>query len=195
MRNKYISQIVTASALALGLSGAAIAAGSQSPTLAQSNQQPSTLPSDQIPQSQSQPGLPSAAPEDQERNVGKAMSSSDGISIIGLAVRNGEGEKLGEIESALLTEDGQATDLVLQTGGLLGMGTDHYKIPWSQVQLSPDGSYLIVNTSKDQLESEFSAFEPKPAVETKPEPSRDQPAMTPPLRGTPGVGATGTPGQ
>ncbi|MFN2309011.1 MAG: PRC-barrel domain-containing protein [Gammaproteobacteria bacterium] len=79
--------------------------------------------------------------------------------IIGLEVKNSSGEDLGSISQIILSDTGQATHVVLSTGGVLGMATKDYIVPWSKVQLRRVGDHALIDVPKDNLSSEFSAFE------------------------------------
>lgn len=79
--------------------------------------------------------------------------------LIGMSVRNGSGEELGEISKIILDGNGQATHVVLSSGGVLGVAADEYVVPWNQVQLSQGRDHALIDVQKNALSSEFSAFE------------------------------------
>ena len=91
--------------------------------------------------------------------AGTEMASTEAVSLLGRPVRNLQGERLGEVDTVLVTTHGQVSAIVVGTGGLLGLGQDHYEIPWSQVQWQENGPYLTVDVAEDHMKAEFSAFE------------------------------------
>jgi len=88
--------------------------------------------------------------------------ASEAKSLIGHPVVSDRGEHLGEVDTLLVTPDGQVASVVLGTGGLMGFGKDRYEIPWTQIQWRQGGQYLAVDTDKKNVPSAFSrfAFEP-----------------------------------
>jgi len=54
--------------------------------------------------------------------------------LIGLEVRNTQGEKLGKIEDVVVYSNGQIAYGVLSFGGVLGMGDKLFAIPWACLQ-------------------------------------------------------------
>lgn len=73
--------------------------------------------------------------------------------VEGTAVYNRDGEKLGRIESFMVDKrTGQAEYAVLSFGGFLGIGDDHYPLPWSALTYDPDQGGYVVDLDKDILE-------------------------------------------
>lgn len=69
------------------------------------------------------------------------------------AVYNRTGEKLGNIYNFMVDKrSGQAEYAVLQFGGILGLGSDYYPIPWQVLTYDIDQGGYVVNIDKDQLE-------------------------------------------
>lgn len=79
--------------------------------------------------------------------------------LIGMKVKNNTGEELGEISKIILDTNGQATHVVLSSGGVLGVAADEYVIPWNQVQLTQGSDHALIDVQKNAISSEFSAFE------------------------------------
>lgn len=97
---------------------------------------------------------------------GGANVSYEAKNLMGVDVTNQEGEKLGKIRNLAIGNDGKVSYAVLGTGGLAGMNETELAIPWTQLQISSSGSgggedapKVTLNVSKDQLSSEFAAFE------------------------------------
>lgn len=73
--------------------------------------------------------------------------------VEGTAVYNQSGERLGTITNFMVDKrSGQAEHAVMQFGGFLGIGADHYPIPWSMLTYSTDHGGYVVDLDKDQLE-------------------------------------------
>lgn len=73
--------------------------------------------------------------------------------VQGTAVYGHDGEKLGSIESFMVNKaSGQVEYAVLEFGGLFGIGSDHYPIPWNQLRYSHDESGYLVDLDRDSLE-------------------------------------------
>lgn len=73
--------------------------------------------------------------------------------VEGTAVYNRQGEKLGTVENFMLEKrSGKAQYAVLEFGGFLGIGSDHYPIPWEKLTYDTDKGGYVVDIDKDQLE-------------------------------------------
>lgn len=74
---------------------------------------------------------------------GGALIASDRVE--GTAVYNRQGERLGKISSFMVDKvSGQVRYAVLSFGGFLGMGHDHYPLPWSMLTYDTvQGGYVI----------------------------------------------------
>lgn len=74
--------------------------------------------------------------------------------VEGTAVFNTEGERLGSITNFMVDKrSGKADYAVMQFGGFLGIGADHYPIPWSMLNYSTDHGGYVVDLDKDRLEN------------------------------------------
>lgn len=73
--------------------------------------------------------------------------------VQGTAVYGHNGEKLGSIESFMVNKaSGQVEYAVLEFGGLFGIGSDHYPLPWNQLRYSPDEGGYAIDLDRDALE-------------------------------------------
>ena len=80
------------------------------------------------------------------------MIASDKVE--GTAVYNPQGEKLGSIDNFMLEKRaGKAQYAVMEFGGFLGLGSDHYPIPWEMLTYDIDKGGYVVNVDKEQLEN------------------------------------------
>lgn len=105
-----------------------------------------------------------------EEHAAAAMQTPDmtnsyvASNVIGKEVHNDKGDQVGELETLIMDKSGQVTYGVLNQGGMLGMGGKSYVVPWNRFEITAQGD-LRLNINKDQVSSEFSAFEPQKARE------------------------------
>lgn len=75
-------------------------------------------------------------------------------SLIGDTVRNGAGEKLGEVKELMIDlPTGRVAYAVLSFGGFLGMGDKLFAIPWSALDLDEENRQLVLDVSKEVLDA------------------------------------------
>ncbi|MCP8885215.1 PRC-barrel domain-containing protein [Devosia sp. XJ19-1] len=73
--------------------------------------------------------------------------------VEGTKVYDLNGDHIGSIERILVEKrGGQVSYAVLSFGGFLGIGHDHYPLPWSKLDYDPELGGYRVDISKDQLE-------------------------------------------
>ena len=73
--------------------------------------------------------------------------------VEGTAVFDRQGEKLGRIENFMVDKrSGQAEYAVMSFGGFLGIGDDHYPIPWSKLTYEPEQGGYVVDLDRDRLQ-------------------------------------------
>ena len=73
--------------------------------------------------------------------------------VEGTAVYDRQGEKLGRIENFMVDKrSGQAEYAVMSFGGFLGIGDDHYPIPWSKLTYEPEQGGYVVDLDRDRLQ-------------------------------------------
>ncbi len=74
--------------------------------------------------------------------------------IIGMTVKDPQGEKLGSINDITFdNRTGHLAYAVLGSGGVLGMGEKFYAIPWKALSFSAVADALILNVDKDKLKN------------------------------------------
>src|SRR5581483_6098332 len=73
--------------------------------------------------------------------------------LIGMTVYTGNGEKVGVVHDILLDKNGKATGVVLNVGGVLGIGAKSVGLTWKEVDVQPDKQAVQVSYTKDQLEA------------------------------------------
>lgn len=73
--------------------------------------------------------------------------------VEGTRVFDPSGEDIGAIERVLIEKrSGKVSYAVLSFGGFLGIGTDHYPLPWSKLNYDTQLGGYRVDITKEQLE-------------------------------------------
>ena len=57
--------------------------------------------------------------------------------LVGATVYNSKGDSVGTIDDLLMGDDGKITQVVISTGGLLGIGGKLVSVPYDQIKLEP----------------------------------------------------------
>ncbi|MBP6030043.1 MAG: PRC-barrel domain-containing protein [Sphingobium sp.] len=87
---------------------------------------------------------------DMDTDETNELISSDKVE--GTVVYNRDGERLGTISNVMIgKQDGQVEYAVLSFGGLFGLGTDHYPLPWSMLEYDTDLGGYAIDLDKDML--------------------------------------------
>ena len=74
--------------------------------------------------------------------------------VEGTAVYNPNGEKLGSIYNLMVDKSsGRVQYAVLQFGGMLGLGSDYYPLPWDVLTYDDDQGGYIVALDKEILKN------------------------------------------
>ena len=72
--------------------------------------------------------------------------------IIGTNVKNPKGENLGGIKDLVLDpESGHVVYAVVSFGGVLGMGSKLFAVPWSVLHWTSDKKYYVLDLDKETL--------------------------------------------
>lgn len=89
--------------------------------------------------------------------------------VEGTAVYDRDGEKLGSIYNFMVDKrSGNVEYAVLQFGGLFGLGSDYYPLPWDKLNYDTDQGGYVVDLDREILEGA-----PKYAQDQEPEWDRD----------------------
>ena len=73
--------------------------------------------------------------------------------VEGTAVYNRQGEHLGKIDNFMVEKrSGQVRYAVLSFGGFLGIGSDHYPLPWSMLTYDTEKGGYVIDLDKQVLE-------------------------------------------
>jgi sporulation protein YlmC with PRC-barrel domain len=124
----------------------------------------------------SSPSQPAPAPKATLQSMDKWYGSE----LIGMDVKNPQGEELGKVSELVLDpKEAKIESIVISTGGLLGIGAKRVAVPWDQVKPAADDQAFVVTMTKEELQ-QAPSWE-KAAEKTVP---ATQPAPTSP--GAPG---------
>jgi sporulation protein YlmC with PRC-barrel domain len=73
--------------------------------------------------------------------------------LIGMTVYNDQGEKVGTVHDIILDKDGHASGVVLNVGGVLGIGAKSVGLTWKEIDVKPDQQAVQISYSKEQLKA------------------------------------------
>ncbi|MDN2581743.1 PRC-barrel domain-containing protein [Aquibium sp. ELW1220] len=83
----------------------------------------------------------------------EGMSSYRIDDITGTDVRNVEDENLGSVSDVVIDpQTGQASYVIVARGGFLGIGEDHYAVPWSEIRATPGLDTIVLDRGEAELE-------------------------------------------
>ena len=94
----------------------------------------------------------------QEQRETSTLIGSDKVD--GTAVYDADGEKIGSIERVMIEKmTGKVSYAVLSFGGFLGIGDDHYPLPWSSLKYDVDlgGYQTMVPVDKFKTAPKYSS--------------------------------------
>jgi PRC-barrel domain len=76
--------------------------------------------------------------------------------VEGTAVYRSNGDKVGTIERVMIDKiSGKVAYAVMSFGGFLGIGEDHYPLPWKLLTYNPRLEGYEVNVGEQQLRGEL----------------------------------------
>ncbi|MDV6342766.1 PRC-barrel domain-containing protein [Nitrosomonas sp. Is24] len=74
--------------------------------------------------------------------------------LVGNVVCNEGGEKLGNIKEIMLdTASGNVCYAVLSFGGILGIGSKLFAVPWYRLKFDSGKKHFVLNVDKDRLKN------------------------------------------
>jgi hypothetical protein len=86
-------------------------------------------------------------------NLNETASLIAGDKVSGTSVYNRAGESIGEINDVMIDKvSGKVAYAVMSFGGFLGIGENHYPVPWSLLKYDTAQGGYVVDISKSQLE-------------------------------------------
>ena len=92
--------------------------------------------------------------------------------MIGMKVYNPDGQGVGKVKDVLFDPNGNIKGVVLNVGGVLGIGAKPVGLQWKELDVQPTSDVVKVNYTKEQLEAAPS-FQAADAVDS----SATQPAQ------------------
>jgi len=140
---KKLSTLFISLLVALVFSGTIFAAGAEEKTQEGAMGTPQKFPAEQDPMM----ARPLLSPK------GDPMALPRADAIIGLQVLNEQGQELGKVEDLTLSEDGRINYIIISQGGLLGIGSKHFAIPWDVANASIHENALVIGLSKERFAS------------------------------------------
>jgi sporulation protein YlmC with PRC-barrel domain len=95
---------------------------------------------------------PAVVPYSQRYNrLNDVVKASD---VLGITVKNDQGQKLGDVSDlAVDVEAGRITQVIVNTGGFLGMGDELRAVPPGAFTHDADGKILVLNADKEKLKA------------------------------------------
>ncbi len=88
---------------------------------------------------------------DPDKKYRRVLSAS---TLAGDSVRNPAGEDLGNLDQIMIDiPSGKVAYAVLSFGGVLGMGSKLFAVPWSALKVDEDQKCLILDADKKKLEN------------------------------------------
>lgn len=74
--------------------------------------------------------------------------------VEGTTVYNNKGEKLGRISNFMVDkQSGQVRYAILSFGGFMGIGNDHYPLPWSMLDYDKEQGGYVIELDKAVLDN------------------------------------------
>lgn len=70
--------------------------------------------------------------------------------IIGAAVHNEQGDRVGTVDDLIMTGDSKVTMAIVSVGGFLGLGSKLVAVPWTQLRPEAD-RVVLPGVTKDML--------------------------------------------
>lgn len=94
-----------------------------------------------------------AAPERDGDTIMNGDGTVNTSNIIGAAVESGSGDKIGEINEVVIHPDGKVQGVVVDVGGLLGVGAHSVLLDWKDIELAQrEGKdVLMINATEEAL--------------------------------------------
>lgn len=73
--------------------------------------------------------------------------------IIGATVYNPDGQQVGKVRDVLFDANGKVKGVILNVGGILGIGAKPVGLQWKELEVQPSNDVVKVNYTKEQLEA------------------------------------------
>jgi ribosomal 30S subunit maturation factor RimM len=104
--------------------------------------------------------------------------------LIGATVKTKAGDSIGEVEDLIVSGRNNVTAAIITVGGVLGLGEQRIGIPYGQFEIAADGRSVVIDMTKEQLQSQpaFEYADPASVAASRPAatptPSRAAPAAS-----------------
>lgn len=83
----------------------------------------------------------------------QGMTEWRGSQLIGMDVKNQQGEQLGEVADLVLDpREAKIKSVVISSGGMLGIGAKKVAVPWEQVKPASDAEAFVVTMTREELQ-------------------------------------------
>lgn len=84
-----------------------------------------------------------------DKEMGNLIGSDK---VEGTAVYGGDERKIGSIERVMIDKtSGRVSYAVLSFGGILGLGNDHYPLPWQSLKYDTQLGGYVTGVTEDQI--------------------------------------------
>jgi sporulation protein YlmC with PRC-barrel domain len=83
----------------------------------------------------------------------QGMTEWHGSQLIGMDVKNQQGEELGEVADLVLDpKEAKIKSVVISSGGMLGIGAKKVAVPWDHVKPASDEQAFVVTMTREELQ-------------------------------------------
>jgi sporulation protein YlmC with PRC-barrel domain len=83
----------------------------------------------------------------------QSMPEWYGSKLIGMDVKNPQGQALGEVSELVFDpQDAKLKSVVISTGGVLGIGAKKVAVPWNQLKPATDEQALIAEMTQEEIQ-------------------------------------------
>ena len=96
---------------------------------------------------------PSSSPPAAATGSPASVRGADAQKLLGRDVRNEQGDKIGEIKSIQLDQDGAVSAVIVSVGGFLGIGDREVALAWKDIAVANNGEKVSTALTKDQLQA------------------------------------------
>lgn len=95
------------------------------------------------------------APDEAEGDatVTAGAGAVDSETLVGKAIVNAAGDKIGEVESVVIDKDGSVAYVIAGVGGFLGVGERDVALDWDDLTITGQGDRVTADMTKEQLEA------------------------------------------